>query len=559
MKMTGAKAIVKSLEIEKVNVIFGYPGAAISPFYDALCDSPIRHILTRHEQGAGHAANGYARVTGKTGVCVVTSGPGSTNVITGVATAYMDSISMVVITGQVLTSQIGKDVFQEVDITGATAPFTKHSYLVKKASDLSRIVKEAFYIASTGRPGPVLIDVPLDVQMEEFDFEYPKSLDIKGYKPTYKGHPSQITKIAEAVANAKCPIICAGGGIISGGASEELISFSEKCNIPVVTTLMGIGAIPSDYHLNVGMMGSHGSPKANWAMNNADLIMIMGARVGDRAMSSMYKLEEKAVIVHIDIDPAEIGKNIETDIPVTGDVRYVLEQLIKECKKGDFEGWHKQLDFFDTVNISENNKENELGNKRENTEKAKNTTEYVSPKYFLECLSELNTVRNKGDIIVTTEVGQNQIWAANHYKIKKPRTFISSGGMGTMGFGLPSAVGARVGCPDCRVVSISGDGSFQMSMQELGTMKQNIIGVKIVIFNNSSLGMVKELQEKKYCRCSQVYLDENPDFIAIAAAYGFKGSRITKNDEVKEALGRLFEDNETYLLECIVDPDEPTL
>jgi acetolactate synthase I/II/III large subunit len=559
MKMTGAKAIVKSLEIEKVNVIFGYPGAAISPFYDALCDSPIRHILTRHEQGAGHAANGYARVTGKTGVCVVTSGPGSTNVITGVATAYMDSISMVVITGQVLTSQIGKDVFQEVDITGATAPFTKHSYLVKKASDLSRIVKEAFYIASTGRPGPVLIDVPLDVQMEEFDFEYPKSLDIKGYKPTYKGHPSQITKIAEAVANAKCPIICAGGGIISGGASEELISFSEKCNIPVVTTLMGIGAIPSDYHLNVGMMGSHGSPKANWAMNNADLIMIMGARVGDRAMSSMYKLEEKAVIVHIDIDPAEIGKNIETDIPVTGDVRYVLEQLIKECKKGDFEVWHKQLDSFDTVNISENNKENELGNKRENTEKAKNTTEYVSPKYFLECLSELNTVRNKGDIIVTTEVGQNQIWAANHYKIKKPRTFISSGGMGTMGFGLPSAVGARVGCPDCRVVSISGDGSFQMSMQELGTMKQNIIGVKIVIFNNSSLGMVKELQEKKYCRCSQVYLDENPDFIAIAAAYGFKGSRITKNDEVKEALGRLFEDNETYLLECIVDPDEPTL
>jgi len=439
------------------------------------------------------------------------------------------------------------------------APFTKHSYLVKKASDLPRILKEAFYIASTGRPGPVLIDVPLDVQVEEFDFKYPESLDIRGYKPTYKGHPAQITKIAEAVAKAKYPIICAGGGIISSGATEELISFAEKCRIPVVYTLMGIGALPSEHKLNIGMMGSHGSSKANWALNNADLIMIMGARVGDRAMSSMYKLEEKAVIVHIDIDPAEIGKNIETDIPVTGDVRYVLEQLIKECKKGDFEGWHKQLDSFDTVNISENNKENELGNKRENTEKAKNTTEYVSPKYFLECLSELNTVRNKGDIIVTTEVGQNQIWAANHYKIKKPRTFISSGGMGTMGFGLPSAVGARVGCPDCRVVSISGDGSFQMSMQELGTMKQNIIGVKIVIFNNSSLGMVKELQEKKYCRCSQVYLDENPDFIAIAAAYGFKGSRITKNDEVKEALGRLFEDNETYLLECIVDPDKPTL
>jgi acetolactate synthase I/II/III large subunit len=545
MKITGARAIVKALEIENVKVLFGYPGAAISPFYDALCDSDIRHILTRQEQGAAHAANGYARVTGKTGVCVVTSGPGSTNVITGVATAYMDSIPIVIITGQVLTSQIGRDVFQEADITGATAPFCKHNYLVKKAENLPRIIKEAFHIASTGRPGPVLIDIPLDIQTQEIEFDYPESVEIRGYKPTFRGHGAQIAKIAEALQSSVAPVICAGGGIISAEASKEFFTFAEKFRIPVATTLMGIGVLPPGHELNLGMMGSHGTSTANRAMNNADLIIIMGARVGDRAMSSAEKLEEKAVIIHIDIDPAEIGKNIEVDIPVVGDVKNVLEELLKVCKKGDVDNWHQKIASF-KIKDGEN-KHYEINER------------FVNPKYLLKLLSEMGTSKNGYDIIVTTEVGQNQIWAANHYKTEKPRSFISSGGMGTMGFGLPSAIGAKVGCPECKVVCISGDGSFQMSMQELGTMKQNCIGVKIVIFNNSRLGMVRELQQKKYCRCSQVHLDENPDFILIAGAYGFKGQRISKSSEVAPALEKMFEDDEPYILECIVDPDEPTL
>lgn len=542
MKLTGAQAIIKALEMENVEVIFGYPGAAICPFYNVLPDSNIRHVLTRHEQGAAHAASGYARVTGRTGVCVATSGPGATNLITGIATAYMDSIPMVAITGQVSSDLIGRDVFQEADITGATAPFCKHNYLVKSAKDLPRIIKEAFHIAHTGRPGPVVIDIPIDVQNREFNFEYPETVEIKGYKPTYKGHVLQIKKVAAALQKAKAPVICAGGGVINAGASSLLVELAEKCGIPVTTTLMGIGSIPAQHELNLGMLGSHGVYAANYAIHNADLVLIMGARVGDRAMATASKIAEKARIVHIDIDPAEIGKNVEVDIPIVGDVQLVLKDLLGMVVKGDTSKW---VDNIKKIRVEHPLKHRDEGNYK-----------WVKPQYLLTLLSQF-TVE---ETIVTTEVGQNQIWAANYYSVKYPGTFISSGGMGTMGYGLPSAVGAKLGKPGHKVIAISGDGSFQMSMQELGTIKQNKLGVKMIIFNNSRLGMVREMQKVKYnCRYSQVFLDENPDFVKLVGAYGFKGERITNNSEVKAALERMLADDEPYLLECLVDPEEPTL
>ncbi len=542
MILTGSKVMVKSLEMEGVEVVFGYPGAAICPFYDALLDSGIRHILTRHEQGAAHASSGYARVTGKTGVCVATSGPGATNLITGIATAYMDSIPMVAITGQVSSELIGRDVFQEVDITGAAAPFCKHSYLVKDTNELPRVIKEAFHIASTGRPGPVLVDVPIDVQVREIDFKYPDTVDIKGYKPTYKGHMMQIKKIADAVKKAKAPVICAGGGVIYADASGELKKLVESCQIPVTTTLMGIGVIPSGHELNIGMLGSHGVFAANYAIHNADLVIIMGARVGDRAMATADKVAEKAQIVHIDIDPAEIGKNIDVTIPVVGDVKLILEELLQIAEPGDTSKWVRDI--------------NEVKNAHPLRNRSCGDYSHVKPQYVLSLLSELVGE----DDIVTTEVGQNQIWAANYFQVKKPRGFITSGGLGTMGYGLPAGVGAKVGRPDARVIVIAGDGSFQMSVQELGTIKQNKLGVKIIIFNNSRLGMVRELQKLRYCgRYSQVFLEENPDFVKLVEAYGFKGERIASNYEAEDALNRLLESDDAYLLECIVDPEESTL
>lgn len=542
MRITGAQAIVKSLENENVDIIFGYPGAAICPFYDALVDSKIKHILTRTEQGAAHAANGYARVTGKTGVCVATSGPGATNLITGIATAYMDSIPMVAITGQVSSELVGRDVFQEADITGATASFCKHSYLVKDEKNLPRIIKEAFHIASTGRPGPVVIDIPIDMQTRELEFEYPESIDIRGYKPKYKGHFLQIKKVAEAVSEAKRPIICAGGGIVRGGASKELVEFAEKCNIPVTTTLMGIGSIPYDHPLNLGMLGSHGLYAANYAIHRSDLLIIMGARVGDRAVGAPHKIEDNAKVVHIDIDPAEIGKNIKVDIPVTGDVKDVLQQLVDMSERADSDEWVYKI--------------KEIKEERKLKAEVKNESDFVSPKYLLSLL----TKQIDENSIVTTEVGQNQIWAANWVGIKKPGKFITSGGMGTMGYGLPAAVGAKVGQPLEKVICISGDGSFQMSMNELGTIKQNDIGVKIILFNNSRLGLVREIQKQRFCgRYSGVFLDGNPDFIKLFEAYEFKGKRITQNSQIEETLKEMLSDDKPYLLECIIDPEETTL
>ncbi|WP_024832637.1 biosynthetic-type acetolactate synthase large subunit [Ruminiclostridium josui] len=540
MKITGAQGLVKALELENVTTIFGYPGAAICPFYDALLDSDIKHILTRNEQGAAHAASGYSRVTGKTGVCVATSGPGATNLITGIATAYSDSIPMVAITGQVSLDLIGRDVFQEVDITGATEPFCKHNYLVKNVKDLPRIVKEAFHIASTGRPGPVLIDVPVDIQTDTLDFIYPDEVDIKGYKPNYKGHPQQIKKIAEAVASSQRPVICAGGGVISAKASEIMTRLAEKYQIPVVTTLMGIGAIPADHPLNMGMLGSHGVYAANYAVHNTDLLIIVGARVGDRALGTAGKIAEKAGIIHIDIDPAEIGKNVSTTIPVVGDAGLILEDLYKSIQNCNTSQWLESLQQA----------------VKKNKVKLKEQSSYVNPKKLLAELSK----RLYDNAIVVTEVGQNQIWAANNFIARKPGSFITSGGLGTMGYGLPAGIGAKIGRPESTVVVIGGDGSFQMSMPEMGTIKQNRLGVKILILNNNRLGMVREIQKNKYKkRYSQVFLDDNPDFVKIAEAYGFKSEKISCNSQIDSALERFLADDNAYLLECSIDPEEETV
>jgi len=560
MKLTGAQVLVKALELEGIGTIFGYPGAAICPFYDALLDSTITHILTRNEQGAAHAASGYSRVTGKTGVCVATSGPGATNLITGIATAYSDSIPMVAITGQVSLDLIGRDVFQEADITGATAPFCKHNYLVKDIKELPRIIKEAFHIAATGRPGPVLIDVPIDIQTQSIDFIYPETVDIRGYKPNYKGHPQQIKRIAEAISKAKSPIICAGGGVISAKASEIMIKLVEKCGIPVVTTLMGIGSIPTDHPLNLGMLGSHGVYAANYAVNRTDLLILIGARVGDRALGTAEKIAEKAKIIHIDIDPAEIGKNVSTTIPVVGDAKLILEDLYEVIQLGDTAGWVNTVRDLKDKKVKTNNSKTDDSKTDSSTTDSSRTdskeSDTVNPRLLISMLSK----RLNEAAIMATEVGQNQIWAANNFIVRKPGAFITSGGLGTMGYGLPAAIGAKLGKPESTVVVVGGDGSFQMSMPELGTIKQTGIGVKIIIFKNSRLGMVRELQKNKHNgRYSQVFLDYNPDFVKLAEAYGFNSEKIINNTQIEAALDRFLADDKTYVLECVVDPEEPTI
>lgn len=549
MKMTGAQALIKALEEEQVTKIFGYPGAANAPIYDALSKSSIQHILTRHEQGAAHAANGYSRVTGKVGVCMATSGPGATNLITGIATAYMDSIPIVAITGQVSSEMIGRDVFQEVDITGATEPFCKHNYLVKEPEDIGRIIKEAFYIASSGRPGPVLIDIPIDIQLEEVDFYYPKEIKIRGYKPNYTGNMLQIKRIAREIEISERPVICAGGGVISANASEELIALSEHFGIPITTTLMGIGAVPGEYPLYLGMLGSHGVHPANQAVAKSDLLIIVGARAGDRATGQTDKFAQHAKIVHIDIDPAEIGKNLGTNFPIVGDVKIVLGQLIEYIQGHKQDNVYKQSWVTTVSGWKSRMKEKQL---KQYTDE----TGYVDPRYVLSLLSELT----EGNAVVATEVGQNQIWTANHYRVKKPRCFLTSGGLGTMGYGLPAAIGAKIGNPENMVILIAGDGSFQMSLQELGTLKQWGIDLKIILFNNNRLGMVREVQKLKYkANYFSVELGENPDFIKLASAYDIEGKKVTQNSKVKEALKKALEWEGSYLLEFLIDPEESTL
>ncbi|MEG0614383.1 MAG: biosynthetic-type acetolactate synthase large subunit [Oscillospiraceae bacterium] len=536
--MKAAEAMVKCLEMEGVKVVFGYPGAAICPFYDALTHSEIRHILVRQEQNAGHAASGFARITNSPAVCIATSGPGATNLITAIATAYMDSVPLVIITGQVSCDQIGRDVFQEVDITGAVEPFVKHSFLIKDANSLPEIFKQAFYIAGTGRKGPVLIDVPMDIQDININFSYPKNVEIRAYKPSSKGNALQIKRVVEAILKAKNPLICSGGGVFSANACTEISQLAKKANIPVITTMMGIGTFPSDSPLNFGMIGMHGVKSANYAMTKCDLILLVGARVGDRAVKSPSFLAETAKIIHIDIDPAEIGKNIKVNIPVVGDAKLILAQILEQIPEMSHDEWFSELEK----------------NRIKPTFSAA-LKGFVNPREFISKLSE----KLPENTVVTADVGQNQIWTSNYFKIKQGR-FLTSGGMGTMGYSLPAAVGAKLADSDAPVVTICGDGSFQMQMMELGTICQNNIPIKIIIMTNNRLGMVRELQTKNFSdNLVAIFLDGSPDFIKLAAAYGIPAERISDISEADEAIDRLISAKTPYLIECQVSPDEPTL
>ena len=542
MKMTVSQAMVSCLEQEGIRQIFGYPGATICPFYDALSRSDIRHVLVRTEQNAGHAANGYARMTGKPAVCVVTSGPGATNLITGISTAYMDSIPMVIITGQVVSNLLGSDVFQEVDITGACEPFIKHSYLLKDPTQVARMFKEAFYIAGTGRPGPVLIDVPMDVQKMEVDFSYPTEVSIRSYKPSSKGHPGQIKKAAAAIAEARHPVIIAGGGVFSAGAEKELLAFSQKTRIPVVNTLMGIGAVPSDYDLRLGMIGMHGVRHANYAVHQADLLILAGSRVADRAIPSPTVLARQKKIIHMDIDPAEIGKNLGVGIPVVGDIRLMLSQLTEEIDATVSENWQDWLE--------------ELNGVRQKVHPDYGPRDgYVNPKLLMHQLNQ----RADRNAIIVSDVGQNQMWSANEFAVPQGR-FLTSGGMGTMGYSLPAAMGANAACPDRQTIAVCGDGSFQMCSMELATLVQHRLPVKIVVFSNNRLGMVREHQTVAYDNnLTAVFLDGSPDFAKLAAAYQIPSVRIHENSEIDDALTRLLEAEGPFLLEAMVDPLETTL
>lgn len=538
--ISGAEIMVKCLEEENVSVVFGYPGAAICPFYDKLLDSDIRHILVRQEQNSVHAANGYARACSKPGVCIATSGPGATNLITGIATAYTDSIPIVAITGQVRSDLLGRDVFQEADITGACEPFVKHSYLVSRTEDLPRIFKEAFHIAATGRPGPVLIDVPIDIQQNQIkEFVYPEKVDIIGYKPNTKGHAIQIQKAAKLIRESTRPLIVAGGGVLSSGVKLRLAEFVDSTGIPVVSTMMGIGVLPTDNENYLGMLGTHGKPAANLALHTADLIIVCGARLGDRAVASPDQIASKSKIIHIDIDPAEIGKNVRTTVPIVGDMRNVMSKLSEEV--GDFKvnpRWKEQL-----------------GEWRKTIREHKRFNGFVEPRTFIAELSAM--VKNK--TILVADVGQNQIWCANNFKIREGR-FLTTGGMGTMGYSLPAAIGAKLARPSREVIAVCGDGSFQMNMNELGTLVQNDVNVKIIIMRNNRLGMVRELQDNNYGgRHSATTLCDKPDFMTIAAAYGIQAAQADSNEQALEAAKEMLSTDKPFILVCNVHPQTPSI
>lgn len=542
--LSGAQAMIRCLEAEGVRVVFGYPGAAICPFYDVLPQSDVRHILVRQEQNAGHAASGYARASGKVGVCVVTSGPGATNLITAIACAYMDSVPMVAITGQVRSDLLGRDVFQEADITGAVEPFIKQTYLVKDVNDIPRVFREAFHIASTGRPGPVLIDIPVDIQTDllEEEFHYPEKVDIIGYKPKTTGNPLQVKRAVDLLREAKRPVLIAGGGVLICHAQKALRAFAEKLNIPVVSTMMGIGVMPSRHRLYYGMLGTHGVKPANRLIHQADVLVIIGARVGDRALAAPGQVSERSKIIHIDIDPAEIGKNLKTTVPLVCDAKNAIAAMSEQADFLCPQGWVDAADNWRNVYY-------------EKLAEQESPAGFVDPRRFMRELSgmvEENT-------ILAADVGQNQIWSANHYEIKKGR-FLTSGGMGAMGYSLPAAEGAKIACPSAQVIAVCGDGAFQMQMMELATMIQHNIPVKIVIMRNDRLGMVRELQTQQYGgRLSGVLLEGTPDFIALAGAYGIPGQSISDNSQIRQAIGEMLAAEGSYVLECVVSPDQPSL
>ena len=536
METTAAGALIHCLENEKIEVIFGIPGGAIIPVYDALYHSRIKHVLVRHEQGAVHAADGYARATGRVGVCMATSGPGATNLVTGIANAYMDSVPLVVFTGQVNTDQIGTDAFQEVDITGITIPVTKHNYLVKDPAQLTEIVKKAFYIAASGRPGPVLIDLPRDVAGSGIKFRYPEAITLRGYKPTYRGHPAKISEAARLIMESRRPVIYAGGGIINSSASGELKQLAEIASAPVTNTFMGLSGFPGDHPLFLGMLGLHGTRYANMAVTECDLLIALGARFDDRVTGKLASFAPNAKVIHVDIDPAEIGKNILVNIPIVGDVKQVLQALLALLKKVDRSQWLRRIQELKDLYPLRYNREGGL-----------------KPQFIIEQLYKLT----KGECLVATDVGQHQMWVAQYYRFQKPRTLISSGGLGTMGFGLPAAIGAQMGMPRQQVILITGDGSFQMNMQELATVREQNLPVKIFIFNNQQLGMVRQLQEVYYeGRYMAVDFKFHPDFEILARAYGMDGYTIRTEEEVIRQLPEILSASGPVLVNCLVHPEE---
>ena len=533
--MIGGDAVVKCLEAEGVEYVFGYPGVAICPFYNSILDSHIKTILIRTEQNAAHAASGLARVSGRVGVCAVTSGPGATNLITGVATAFADSIPLVCITGQVNSELLGSDVFQEADITGAVESFVKYSYLIKDAADIPRVFKEAFHLANTGRKGPVLIDIPIDIQNSPVSkFKYPEEVNMRTYKPTVKGNMAQIKKVIKELEKAKRPIICAGGGVLLSQAEGELRNFAEKYQIPVVSTMMGIGAMPTRHPMYYGMVGNNGKPCANRAMNESDLLLMVGARVADRAVNQPDLITENKVLIHIDVDPAEIGKNVGPAIPLVGDAKHIFEDIQKEDFTCEHSEWIQVLNGY---------RDNMRPIRRPNPD-------YVDPAAFITMLSDAM----EEDAVYVADVGQNQIWSCGYHIVKNGR-FLTTGGMGTMGYSIPAAMGAKLADKKRQVVAVCGDGSFQMSMMELATMRQFHVPVKIIVLKNNYLGMVREYQHYTYKdNYSVVDLSGSPDLEKLSAAYDMKFMRQCTMEGAQDTIKAFLEHDESVLLECLIDP-----
>ncbi len=543
MKLTGAQILMEVLKDEGVDTIFGFPGGAVIDLYDELAKTDIRHILVRHEQGAVHAADGYARAGNKTGVCLVTSGPGATNTVTGLATAYMDSIPLVVITGQVPSHLIGNDAFQEVDIVGITRSCTKHNYLVDSAESLARILKEAFYIARSGRPGPVLVDIPKDLTTRTIDYKPIKRVKIKSYNPTYKPNTRQLTKVVDLIKKAKKPVIFAGGGVILSNAASEVTRLAHTLQSPVTTSLMGLGSLPGTDPLWLGMLGMHGTYRANMAISNCDLLIAVGVRFDDRVTGKTETFAAQAKIVHIDIDPTSIRKNVPVTIPVVGDCRMTIRQINEMLETENIEEITTNRDAW----LSQIEKWKNMG------KLAYTQEEIIKPQYVIEKLYELT----RGEAIITTEVGQNQMWAAQYYHFNRPGHFITSGGLGTMGFGLPAAIGAQLACPDKLVVDVAGDGSIQMNSQELMTAVECCLPVKVVILNNRYLGMVRQWQELFYDRryaCTG--MEQAPDFVKLAEAYGAVGLRAEKPDEVAAVLKQGLFSDKTVVMDFVVEREE---
>ncbi len=526
MKLTGSKILLESLIQEGVDTIFGYPGGTVINIYDDLMGSSIKHVLTRHEQAAVHAADGYARATGKVGVAIATSGPGATNTITGIATAYMDSIPLVVITGQVPTALIGNDAFQEADLIGITRPITKHNYLVKDVNDLARIIKQAFYIARTGRPGPVVVDLPKDVQIATAKFAYPDTVELRGYKPTFSGNVRMVEKAVKMMLSAKKPVLYVGGGATLTDAHGELLELAETLQAPVTTTLMGMASFPTRHPLSLGMLGMHGTYYANMAVTNSDLLIALGARFDDRVTGKISTFAPHAKIIHVDVDPTSIKKNVRVDLPIVGDLRDVLQKMNKKLAehkdetalaKETLKSWHEEIAAW----------------RSEQPMKYRSSKTEIKPQFVIEKLRELSD----DDAIITTEVGQHQMWTAQFFDFTQPRTFLTSGGLGTMGYGLPAALGAQAAFPERQVIDISGDGSFQMNSQELATLVQYRLPVKIVILNNNFLGMVRQWQQLFFDkRYSETCMELPIDFIKLAEAYGANGLRASKPEEVEEVI-----------------------